>query len=152
MWCFSQDQRANELNLTVMRISQGEFRANHWSTDYTAHATPYTRKFAPFVPRFLNNRKENPRKHRILGISRGMFEADDGNRTRLPSLGSWYSTDELHLHQHVMNYNALLLKLQDLSQSICQSIGSIPWLSRNSFVLLKGLLPKNPRNADSGLG
>ena len=26
------------------------------------------------------------------------IEADDGNRTRLPSLGSWCSTDELHLH------------------------------------------------------
>ena len=26
------------------------------------------------------------------------LEADNGNRTRLPSLGSWCSTDELHLH------------------------------------------------------
>ena len=28
----------------------------------------------------------------------GLFEADDGNRTRLSSLGSWRSTDELYLH------------------------------------------------------
>ena len=27
---------------------------------------------------------------------------------------------------HVKNYNALLLKLQDFSQSICQSMGAIP--------------------------
>ena len=58
----------------------------------------------------------------------------------------------LRIIQHVKNYNALLLKLQDLSQSICQSIGSIPWLSRKAFVLLNGLLPKKPRKADSGLG
>lgn len=25
-------------------------------------------------------------------------KADNGNRTRLPSLGSWYSTNELYLH------------------------------------------------------
>ena len=37
-------------------------------------------------------------------------------------------------------------------QSICQSIGSTPFALRKSFVWLKGLLPKNPRNADSGLG
>ena len=38
------------------------------------------------------------------GISR-LFKADDGNRTRLPSLGSWCSTDELHLHSaHVKLY------------------------------------------------
>ena len=30
-------------------------------------------------------------------------EADDGNRTRLTSLGSWGSTNELHLHhRHYM--------------------------------------------------
>lgn len=28
----------------------------------------------------------------------GIMRADDGNRTRLASLGSWSSTDELHLH------------------------------------------------------
>ena len=56
----------------------------------------------------------------------GSSEADDGNRTRLASLGSWSSTDELHLHLHVMNYNALFSKLQAFSQSICQSTGSIP--------------------------
>ena len=28
----------------------------------------------------------------------GGITADDGNRTRLPSLGSWCSTNELHLH------------------------------------------------------
>ena len=27
------------------------------------------------------------------------LKADDGNRTRLPSLGSWCSTDELHLRK-----------------------------------------------------
>jgi hypothetical protein len=34
---------------------------------------------------------KKPCTHRAL-------KADDGNRTRLPSLGSWCSTDELHLH------------------------------------------------------
>ena len=33
---------------------------------------------------------KKPCTHRAL-------KADDGNRTRLPSLGSWCSTDELHL-------------------------------------------------------
>ena len=36
--------------------------------------------------------------------------------------------------------------------SICQSIGSSPFFSRNALVLEKGLLPKNPRKADRGLG
>ena len=36
--------------------------------------------------------------------------------------------------------------------SICQSMGARPWASRKAFVLLKGLLPKNPREADRGLG
>ena len=71
------------------------------------------------LPAFRNS------EHKKIPFSRD-FQADDGNRTRLASLGSWSSTDELHLHLHVMNYNALFSKLQDLSQSICQSIGSIP--------------------------
>ena len=36
--------------------------------------------------------------------------------------------------------------------SICQSIGSIPSAFKYSLVLEKGLLPKNPRDAESGLG
>ena len=39
-----------------------------------------------------------------------------------------------------------------LSYSICQSIGVTPFFSRNSLVLLNGLLPKNPLYAESGLG
>lgn len=35
---------------------------------------------------------------------------------------------------------------------ICQSIGSCPCCSKIRFVLEKGLLPKKPRWADSGLG
>ena len=59
---------------------------------------------------------------------------------------------------HVKNYTSLSRKLQafshrnPLSHSICQSIGSTPFFSKNSFVLLNGLLPKKPRKADSGLG
>jgi hypothetical protein len=30
------------------------------------------------------------------------LSADGGNRTRLSSLGSWYSTDELHLHTDIL--------------------------------------------------
>lgn len=37
-------------------------------------------------------------------------KADDGNRTRLPSLGSWYSTDELHL-RFVFYYSTFLKKV-----------------------------------------
>ena len=36
--------------------------------------------------------------------------------------------------------------------SICQSMGSIPFSSRYRLVFEKGLLPKNPRYADKGLG
>lgn len=36
--------------------------------------------------------------------------ADNGNRTRLPSLGSWYSTDELHL-RFVFYYSTFLKKV-----------------------------------------
>ena len=31
-----------------------------------------------------------------------LYTADDGNRTRLLSLGSLYSTDELHLHTPII--------------------------------------------------
>ena len=37
-------------------------------------------------------------------------------------------------------------------RSICQSIGSTPFCTKNSLVLLKCLQPKNPRYADNGLG
>ncbi len=36
--------------------------------------------------------------------SKDSYKADDGNRTRLPSLGSWCSTDELHLRD-TLYYN-----------------------------------------------
>ena len=36
--------------------------------------------------------------------------------------------------------------------SICQSMGASPFFSRNSLVWLKCLHPKNPLDADSGLG
>ena len=32
----------------------------------------------------------------------GLPEADNGNRTRLPSLGSWCSTDELQLQDSII--------------------------------------------------
>ena len=48
---------------------------------------------------------KKPCTHRAL-------KADDGNRTRLPSLGSWCSTDELHLHGKY--YNTFTNKMQDL--------------------------------------
>ena len=38
------------------------------------------------------------------------------------------------------------------NSSICQSIGVTPCASRNLLVWLNGLLPKNPRYAESGLG
>ena len=46
---------------------------------------------------------KKPCTHRAL-------KADDGNRTRLPSLGSWYSTDELHL-RFVFYYSTFLKKV-----------------------------------------
>ena len=49
-------------------------------------------------------------------------QADDGNRTRLPSLGSWYSTDELHLHGKY--YNTFTNKMQDLFSlsAVCRAL------------------------------
>ena len=38
-------------------------------------------------------------KHRKYGA---FATADNGNRTRLPSLGSWCSTDELYLHEIII--------------------------------------------------
>ncbi len=45
---------------------------------------------------FIHKKPETTHKHGIR--HRGGITADDGNRTRLPSLGSWCSTNELHLH------------------------------------------------------
>ena len=39
-----------------------------------------------------------------------------------------------------------------VNQSICQSMGSIPFFSRKLFAWLNGLLPKNPLYADRGDG
>ena len=33
------------------------------------------------------------------------FGADEGDRTLVPSLGSSYSTTELHPHEHLLNYS-----------------------------------------------
>ena len=50
---------------------------------------------------------KKPCTHRAL-------KADDGNRTRLPSLGSWCSTDELHLHSARKDYTAVFIKMQEI--------------------------------------
>jgi hypothetical protein len=51
-------------------------------------------------------KKRRPEKKDAFLIEK----ADDGNRTRLPSLGSWYSTDELHL-RFVFYYSTFLKKV-----------------------------------------
>ena len=45
--------------------------------------------------------KKEPRKY---GVPWKQFKADNGNRTRLSSLGSWRSTDELYLHGFSIAY------------------------------------------------
>lgn len=39
---------------------------------------------------------------RHFGYFAFTIQADNGNRTRLPSLGSWCSTDELYLHTAII--------------------------------------------------
>ena len=47
-----------------------------------------------------------------------MKKADNGNRTRLPSLGSWCSTDELYLHEFIIALYKLLRKVRHTKNTI----------------------------------
>ena len=49
-------------------------------------------------------------------------------------------------------YVRSLISCVNKCHSISQSIGSAPFSCRKAFVLLNGLLPKKPREADNGLG
>ena len=61
----------------------------------------------------LLQKKNSDRKRAVSFVRNryGSVRAGGGNRTRLPSLGSWYSTDELHLRilsAHLFDAHVLL--------------------------------------------
>ena len=67
--------------------------------------------FSFFFPALSkNSTKKRPESFGFTGFPALKAEASDGNRTRLPSLGSSCSTDELRLHNKVTLTQFCLLR------------------------------------------
>ena len=76
---------------------------------------------------------KKPCTHRAL-------KADDGNRTRLPSLGSWCSTDELHLRNkdiipYISSISSIFLNFPNFPKFFLFS--NCPEQVRSQFILLQ---------------
>ena len=68
------------------------------------------------------------------------YKADDGNRTRLPSLGSWCSTDELHLRNkdiipYISSISSIFLNFPNFPKFFLFS--NCPEQVRSQFILLQ---------------
>ena len=72
--------------------------------------------------------------HRKTQYNQGLQRADNGNRTRLSSLGSWRSTDELYLH--VNQYTTFFQKCKQFYENSGNSSAMMrPLISAVCFCL-----------------
>lgn len=73
----------------------------------------------PYLPVFqidIQKWPSKPERHFCIKVCRYLIKADNGNRTRLSSLGSWRSTNEPYLHYKT--HEAIISRFQKKSTKV----------------------------------